>query len=248
MWTNKIIRKAVVDSSQDAITNCSRAFHRHSKDKAQGLEAIFEKAFCKEIACYDGWKFTDRRPRRVDENTHRRPMRPDGWIDAIAEHKKTNCRVGFEFKVCPFPRTKNAAPEYDIDGIAWDFGALHREYGKLDFAYCLVLLYGGFVAAEGLTPLNLHRYFHNSLYANYEIALRDDGIYSTKSMKAEIHPRTGESRFQDRNFIKKVVRQMGLGQPFVTKDVPKMNFCIHEPESRLAVVGYCARMAPGAAK
>jgi hypothetical protein len=241
-WTSKEIKAGLVDAAASSIKACHKAFHQVSADRSQGLEKIFDDEFCKQLRKFDGWK-VDNQVSRSKINTSRNASRPSGWIDAIARHESPKVCVGIEFKVCRFPRLRNTSPKggiYDVEQIAWDFGALQRDSGRIDFAYCIVVLFGGFVEAEGLTGPNLMRYFHNEMYADFQASLLW-GYYNKELRRAD--PRRKRlSNDWDKEFIKRVVRSMGLDKPYNRTNASKMNFCVLDPKRALAVIGFCAKM------
>lgn len=232
-FSEKDIKDGLVDAARLTIRACHADFHRLLNKQHQGLEKIFDDTFCNKLDKFPGWKVS-RKPRRAVENPY--GSRPVGWIDAIAKHKDSEERVGLEFKVCDFPRIKNNSPSggtYHVGQIAWDYGAL-REY-DVDFAYCIVVLFGGLVESRGMTELNLMRWFHNAMYADFQASLKW-GDYNKKIIN-KAKKKTNKWYEEDRDFQIKTIRKMGFSKPFYRQEMNRFNFCQIYQKQRLAVIG-----------
>jgi hypothetical protein len=141
-------------------------------------------------------------------------------------------RVGLEFKVCQFPRMKNTSPatvSYDVGQIGRDLASL-RQY-KLNFAYCVIVLHGPFVEANGINAQTIERWFHNAMYADFQASMLW-GYFNKKDASDWV---------VERNASLRAIRRMGLNKPFERTSKPE-NFCRLYPAQRLAaVVGLCSR-------
>lgn len=233
------IRSGLIDCSDEAAPKCYRQFHKLLKVRKQGLEKIFDQTFQKSIEDIEGWrvKTQERRKDYAGPND----KRGDGRIDVVAYHKEGDYRLGIEFKVCEFPRSKNndgLGVTYDIGQIAWDFGAL-KGYQKLDSAYCIIVLYGGIPTIPKITAKAVERLFHNAMYADFQHALKW-GIYN-KHLKEGVKRKQNPWFEQGRKFQVDTIKKMGMSEPYRKGSASKLNFSRLYPKEKIAVLGIHVR-------